>query len=65
MTWPFAILLVIAYLALTLRIAFWLGGLLRDAEVFLRPEELEPVSCSCRRHGFPSPTCPLHGRSTA
>lgn len=43
MTWTVVILLALAYVVLSVRIAFWLGGLLRDAEVFLR----EP--CACRK----------------
>jgi hypothetical protein len=42
MTWPAVILLALAYLAVTLRIAYWIGGLLRDAEVFFR----EPCRCA-------------------
>ncbi len=64
MTWLLVAFLVTAYLALTLRIAFWLGGLLADVQLFIE-REVEPVRCSCRRHGFPSPTCRLHGRSAA
>lgn len=38
MTWAAVILLSALYVAVLLRIAYWIGGLLRDAEVFLERE---------------------------
>jgi hypothetical protein len=45
-----ALLLTIAYLALLLRLALWVGELLREAS-----------GCLCRKGAW-HPDCPVHGR---
>lgn len=61
MTWLLVALLTVLYIVLALRLASWLGGLLRDATL---PAD-EPVRCTCRRFGFPSPLCRIHGEKAA
>lgn len=47
-----------AYLVVALTLSYFLGPLLRRAG----DAYPEVVRCTCRRHGFPSPLCPVHGR---
>lgn len=48
MTWLLVLVLAAAYLALMLRIAYWIGALLAQAQLLVE-REIEPVRCSCRK----------------
>lgn len=45
MNWTIVILLGVAYVALVLRIAYWVGGLLAEADLFFTREN----RCTCSR----------------
>lgn len=48
MTWALVTAIAVVYVVVMLRVAYWLGGLLRDAEVFL--ERASADECTCTRY---------------
>jgi hypothetical protein len=47
-TWALVLLLVALYVAVMLRVAYWVGGVLADAEDFRR--RAVAGECTCTRH---------------
>lgn len=55
MTWAVVLVLTVAYVVVMLRVAYWVGGLLAEAGMFLER------ACLCRKNAW-HPDCAIHGR---